>query len=213
MCKKFPGILATILLLAPCSLFGQESTPATDDFGSWASVQATASVNKFYLTLRGEHRSNQSMSNTECWFISANAGYKFTDWLKAEMGYERWDISRKITDKAVLIVYGTLKQGNLSATLREKYELAFTPDGSANSTLRSKLKTQYAIPNCAFKPYLAAEIYAWSSWKKSLYFVGTDISVSKRSSFDVFYVYSVPKGGRCTHIIGIGYNFSFSLKK
>lgn len=200
-------ILSAALVLLPFIAAGQtRDLPA--DFGSWVSVQATKSLGKGFVAVRAEHRSFEKMSATECWFLMADGGYKITPWLTADVSYEFWQIAGKPYHKAIGCVTGTLRQGNLSAALREKYEFCFSTHSASNSTLRSRLKVQYSIPESRFRPYISAEVFNWDCWKRSLYYVGTDIVVSKHSSFDIFYLYHIQAAGPSVNLIGLGYNLS-----
>lgn len=182
-----------------------------DDGGSWISLQANKSWQKAYGFLRLEHRSFNSFSDTEAQFLATGLGLKLTPWLKTDLSYEYWDINNSVTmHKAVLSGTGTLSRGGLSVALREKLEFAVNPASSTTSfVLRSRLRAQYAIPESAFRPYVMAENFVWSSWIRSLYYVGTDIVLSQHSSFDLFYLYHVPAGSQQVHLVGVGYNFNF----
>lgn len=206
MKKTLFTILAAVLLLIPSAASGQ--TAAYEDMGSWLSAQAMTSWGKAYGTVRAELRTNDKMSSRECWFALVAGGYKFTDWFSADLGYEMWNINQAINHRFVLTTSETLRQGNLSATLREKYEYTVTPAGTTYSNLRVRLKTQYSIPDSCFKPYIAGEVFAWDGWKRSLNYVGTEISIGSRSTLDLFYLYHVQKGGPTFHTLGVGYIIS-----
>lgn len=182
-----------------------------DDGGSWISLQANKSWQKSYGFLRLEHRSFNSFSDTEAKFLATGLGLKLTPWLKADLSYEYWDINNSVTmHKAVLSGTGTLSRGGLSVSVREKLEFAVNPATSSTSfVLRSRLRAQYSLPDSAFRPYIMSENFAWSSWIRSLYYVGTDIVLSQHSTFDLFYLYHVPAGAQQVHLVGIGYNFNF----
>lgn len=198
-------VLASLLLVTSA---GGQTRDIPADLGLWSSAQVTKSFGKAFVAARAEHRSFEKMSATECWFLMASGGYRFTPWLTSDLSYEFWEIGGKPYHKAIVCATGTIKQGNLSAALREKYELCMSSHSAANSTLRSRLKVQYAVPKSIFKPYIMAEIFNWESWKRSLYYVGTELAVSKRSSFDLFYMYHLQASGPSIHTLGVGYYLS-----
>ena len=193
-----------VLLLSGVYALAQE--PVKDDAGSWLNLQVNGGFGKAYTFARLEHRSNESFSNTECWFAVAGGGYSLTKWLKADVSYEFWHLGpENIRHKAVLSTMGTMNRSGLSAQVREKLELAFNPEtGKCTPTLRSRLRVQYAVPNSAFRPYCMAEIFTWDSWQRSLYYAGTEISLNKNLFIDIFYLYHLPSGGRPEHVAGLG---------
>ena len=204
-------ILLVIASFAALSLFdaaAQDAGKTPDDAGSWCSVQVMKPIDKAFLTARLEHRSNSKFGNTECWFLATAAGYKFTPWLTTDLGYEYWSIGGNPCHKAVFGVTGAVRQGDLSVAWREKYELAFNPGKPGASTLRSRLRAQYIIPESAFRPYLMAELFSWDGWKRSLYYVGTDIVISKACSFDLFYCYHLQAAGPAVHTAGVGFTLT-----
>lgn len=206
--KKNLTIIAA--LLAACLSASAQSVIASPAFsdqgGAWLSVQLNKGLGQSYAFARFEHRSINCFKDPEVWFGLAGAGYKFTPWLKADLSYEYWHIYPDgVNHKVVLCTTGTLSNGPLSVALREKWEYAINPDGDNTNTLRSRLRAQYAVPECAIRPYMMAEIFTWNNWKRSLYYVGADIVVSKHSAFDVFYLYHLPHSGPAQHIVGLGY--------
>lgn len=205
MCKPFLGCLiaAAILLAVPTNLSGQ-TVPDSHDLGSWVSVHVNKSWGKPYMAFRAEHRSNQSLSNTECWFLLASGGYRLTDWLSSDASYELWNIAGAQHHRLVLTASEALRQGNLSVTLREKYEYTFAPGGGTYSNLRVRLRAQYAIPDSAFRPYMMAEVFTWGAWKRSLYYAGTDIVLGRNVALDLFYLYHLQQGGPYVHTLGVG---------
>ena len=206
MCKPFLGcLLAAAILLAASTVLSGQTVPDSHDLGSWVSVHMNKSWGKPYMALRAEHRSNQRLSNTECWFLLASGGYRLTPWLSSDLGYEFWNIGGAQHHRFVLTASETLRQGPLSVTLREKLEYTLAPGGGTYQNLRTRLRAQYAIPDSAFRPYMMAEVFTWGAWKRSLYYVGTDIVIGEHSSLDLFYLYHLQQGGPYVHTIGVGY--------
>lgn len=199
------------IIAAAMGICAAASAQKTSDLGAWLNLQATASIGKGgYALLRGEYRANNDLKNTECMFMVLAGGYRFAPWLSADLGYEMWSIGSNLNQKAVLTATGTLRRENLAFSLREKYELTFTPSGSTNNCLRSRIRGQYYSEG-AFRPYLAAELFAWSGWQRALFYIGTEISLSKHSTIDIFYCYHMPNGTMPVSTLGLGYYFNFSL--
>lgn len=203
--KKLVCIFAAALCFSAAAVAQRNS-----DLGSWISVQATGTAGKAYGFFRGEYRANQDLKNTDCRFLVLGGGYKAAPWLNTDLNYELWDISGAYYHKAVLTLTGTLRRDALAVSLREKYELTFKPDGSTGSCLRSRLRAQY-FSDSAFRPYLATELFAWSTWQRSLFYIGTEIALSKHSVIDLFYCYHVPNGSIPVSTLGLGYYFTFAL--
>lgn len=199
------------ILLSICILLFAIPAAIADDGGSWINIQANKNWNKTYAFARLEHRSNNSFGSTEAVFTSIGGGYKLTPWLKADLSYEFWDIKPQLNfHKAVLSAAGTLAKDNLSVSVREKLEFALNPDNSATSfTLRSRLRAQYNIPESIFRPYIMSEIFTWSSWIRSLHYVGAELAIDSHNCIDLFYMYHLPNGSQPVHILGAGYYFTF----
>lgn len=157
--------------------------------------------------LPAEHRSFEKLAATQSWFLAAAGGYRFLPWLVADIGYEYWQIGGNPFHKAVTAVTGTLRSGNLSTSLRERYEFCF--NNPNHSTLRTRLKVQYSFEKSIFQPYLMAEIFNWSSWMRSLNYVGTEITVNRHNSFDIFYMCHLQAEGPVIHTFGAGYYLNF----
>ena len=163
-------------LLASLAAFSAICTAApsarADDFGSWASIQATKSIGTgAYAMARFEHRSYENMSATECYFAMAGGGGRICNWLSGDLSYEFWKVpsAGDITvHKGVASITGTLRRDALAVSLREKYELAFYPgsggsgeggSGRCTSTLRSRVRAQYKIDAVPLTPYVMYEYF------------------------------------------------------
>lgn len=182
-----------------------------DDGGAWLSVQANKGWKDTYAFARLEYRANNHFQSTDAWFLAAGGGYAFAPWLKADLSYEFWRVSNEMSvHKAVLSGAATMVRDGLAVSIREKLEFAVTPSASATSlTLRSRLRAQYSIPGSIFRPYAMAEIFNWSSWIRSLYYAGVEMSIDKHNMFDLYYLYHLPNGGPAVHLLGVGYFFNF----
>lgn len=130
---------------------------------------------------------------------------------------------------------GSYKFGRLKLSLRERYQFTHNTeqtvakfdgdDGTRKSdevieakdkqVLRSRLKAEYDIRKSAFSPFVSAELYSslddGLSTEKMRFTIGTDISLSKRHSINVFYRYvdSHNADEDDLNVIGVGYKFKF----
>ena len=214
MKKVFITILSAVALFS-----AQANAQSFSDLGTWSSVQLIKSFGAPYAMARLEHRSFDNISNTECWFAMAGAGYNFNSWLKGDLSYEYWNIpsaGNKVQHKGVLTLNETLKRDELAVSLREKYELAYNPSsGSISNTLRTRLRGQYRADGSRFTPYLMFEYFSsldGKGWVRSLHYAGTEISLGKGHSFDFYYMYhTFDKAGLvgACHVLGAGYILVF----
>lgn len=213
--KKVLFIILSFLVL----FSAQTNAQSVSDLGTWSSIQLIKSMGAPYAMARLEHRSFDNISDTECWFAMAGAGYNFNSWLKGDLSYEYWSIpsaGNMIQHKGVLTLNETLKREGLAVSLREKYELAFNPDTkSISNTLRTRLRGQYKAPDSAFTPYMMYEIFGsldGKGWVRSLHYAGSEISLGGGHSLDLYYMYHLyDKAGMtgACHVLGVGYVLVF----
>ena len=213
--KKVLFIILSFLVL----FSAQTNAQSVSDLGTWSSIQLIKSMGAPYAMARLEHRSFDNISDTECWFAMAGAGYNFNSWLKGDLSYEYWNIpsaGNMIQHKGVLTLNETLKRDGLAIALREKYELAFNPDAqSFSNTLRARLRGQYKAPDSAFTPYMMYEIFGsldGKGWVRSLHYAGSEISLGGGHSLDLYYMYHLyDKAGMtgACHVLGVGYILVF----
>ena len=200
--KKKLTLSTIVFIVISMNSFAQKA----NDSGAWLNLQVNKGWEKAYAMARFEHRSNNNFGSTECMFVMAGGGYKFTPWLKADLSYEHWKINPDITqNKLVLSTIGTLSRSGLSAQIREKLEYTFESSGKAAWNLRSRIRVQYAFENSIFRPYIMSEVFNWNVWRRTLHYAGVELYVSKHSIFDVFYMYHLPNGGPAVHTLGLGY--------
>lgn len=185
-------------------------TAYADDFGSWIDVQLNHKFsNEVYSAIRIEHRTKNNMKDLDVWFVRPTIGYNLTSWLKADLSYDFLRTTTTTTHRSLLGITGTLRQGNMSMSIKERWQYAYTPDSKkAANTLRSKFTASYAIPNSIFKPYVAMEIFTDKKWQKTRHYIGTDIKLSRQSSLDVYYLWYTFADNTASHIIGLGYNLN-----
>lgn len=200
---------AGIMLLACQPAFSQESEDTT--FGGWEFLEIYHGFGSsgWFASFYFEH-DNFRYRTVEDWYTRTTVGYKFRPWLKADVAYDYiWEPSG-VTHKALFDLTGTLKQGNLSVQLRERY-LHNWLQGSPvqGNELRSRLKTQYSIPGSRFKPFLAMEVFTWDRWKKTRHYAGTTITLNGHFEIETYYMYYVFASKPAEHVLGIGLNMEF----
>ena len=112
-------------------------------------------------------------------------------WLKADAAYDFLQEPAFHTHKLNLDLTGSLKQGNLKVSIRERYVHSWTPaTGEQGNVLRSRLKLQYAFPESRWSPYLAVEVFTWGdSWKKTRHYVACNYDFSDKVQLEAYYLY------------------------
>jgi len=210
--RRLLSLTAYLGLLVPT--FAQSES----DWGSWSAIQGTKVFDRSYVMLRGELRTMNNFSTTECWFVSAGGGYSITKWLKGELSYEFWKLppleGNPTVHKGVLAFTGILAKDNLAVLLREKYEFTYPENtGVVSNILRSRLRCQYKIGK--FTPYLMYEFFndfEGHGWIRSLHYIGSEFTLGKKHTLDLFYMYHLYDIGGDTgarNTLGISYYFKF----
>ncbi len=90
------------------------------------------------------------------------------------------------------------------------YGYTYSRKGSAKHVWRNRIELGYKI-NKIWEPYMSGESYMAKGWDKLKFRLGTDISLSKRHSLDVGYLYqrSFNDEDADKHIINVGYKYKF----
>lgn len=196
-------------LLIMAALMTAVATQAqAPDFGAWGSLQLSHSWgNGWYANLRSEYRMRGG--ETDLWFVRPTVGRKLTPWLKADLGMDRM-ASSALQLRALFSLTLTLKEGPLSASLRERYILSRNVhSGSFAHLLRSQLKVSYSIPQSIVAPYLAVEVYGWEHWHQTHHFAGTRLRLGDKQALDLFYLYGTSATKPELHALGAGYEVAF----
>ena len=207
---KVSLLVAVLSLVTSGVLRAQENE--NDRFGGWEFFEVNHEFGngpffaKFYFEF-----DNYGFNRMECWYTRTSFGLKLFPWLKANLAYDYLRYPSFTTHKAVFDVIGTLKQGGLTVSIRERYMHDWTPSlGTQGDVLRSRLKVQYSIPETRFSPYLAVEVFTWGDvWKKTRHYVACDYDLSKSVQLEAYYLYYAFNGLPAEHIIGTGVNFYF----
>ena len=204
--------VATVVALAfAMAAAGSAAAQDEDTFSSWNTIQLKKSWERMYATTRLENRTG------DCFIVRQYVGCKVMPWLKFDVAYDYIaEHDGAVKQRALASLTGTLKQGPLSVSVRERYVISFNrPDGSAEwdaptSVLRSKLTAKYAIPDSRFAPYLAVELFTWEKWKKTRHYAGTEIRIDEHNALDLFYMYYTFVGkSYAQHTLGAGWSLSF----
>ena len=201
------AIWLSLLFLCPVSASAEED----NTFGGWEFTEVYHNFGKsgFFGSVYFEH-DNYQYKRMECWYIRTTAGYKINSWLKGDVCYDYMREPGQNVHRALFDLTETLKQGNLSVALRERYVSSWTPGLDERSdVLRTRLKVQYAIPQTRFKPYLAMEIFTWDKWKKTRHYVATTYTINEHMEAEAYYLYYTFAGKPAEHVIGVGLNFEF----
>lgn len=185
------------------------SAQEKDTFGGWEHLDVGIPLGKsgWDVNLYLEH-DNLEYRRLDMFFASAGVGYKITDWLKAGVAYDFMVEPEALAHRAVAYVTGTLKAGDLTVSLRERYQYIWSGGVTRANELRSRLKAQYAIPGSRFSPYLAVEVYTWDKWLKTRHYAGTTFSITDKIALEAYYMYFVFSSSPARHIIGVGININ-----
>ena len=198
-----------ILIPALLTLFSALATGAQEsDFGLWGSLQVEKKWdNGWYANTRLEYR--QRDGGLDLWFLRPTVGYKVAPWLSADLGFDRFENASSVQYRALLSATFTLKQGPLTASLRQRYIRSYNTTASTWGNLfRAQLKTSYAVSGTPFTPFIAIEIYAWEHWKQTHHMAGTRLRLSPHHSFELFYVYATSATRPEAHILAAGYTLT-----
>ena len=180
-----------------------------DTLKGWSFFEIDHTFNKhLYGYFYFEH-DNIEYRKTEEYWTRLMLGYRYNKWLKTAVGWDWFQNPDGHYYRYVLDNIGTIKEGNLTVSLRERYLLTHTPlNHTVNHLLRSRLKAQYAVPQTRLTPYLSVELFTWDNWKKTRYYAGTTVRCTDWMDFEAYYMYYVYNGKPASHIIGLGLNFN-----
>ena len=205
-------LAAAALVLLPClCAHAQEAEQEDNTFGGWEFIELYHGFkdSNWFTSIYFEH-DNYQYRRLECWYTRLTVGYKINSWLKTDVAYDFMMEPDYITHRGVYDITATLKQGNLSVSLRERYIHSWSPSiGKHSDVLRSRLTAQYSIPDSRFSPYLAIAVFTWDVWKKTRHYVATTFEINDHFELEGYYLYYTFKGAPAEHVIGIGLNMEF----
>lgn len=202
------GIIAILLLLGPLATAQEQVEDNT--FGGWEFFEINHNFGKspIFGSLYFEH-DNFQYQRLDCWYIRTTVGVKILPWLSADVAYDFLRDPSAFSHRAVFDLTGSLKEGHVSVSLRERYMHTWTPSkGEQSDVLRSRLKVQYNFDNSRFSPYVAVELFTWGvTYKKCRYYAGCYYNFSKKVQAEAYYIYYAFNGKPAEHVLGIGLNF------
>ena len=207
MCIMQKVLCILVFFMVNLSLYSQEKEE-DNTFGGWEffEVYHDFKDSDWFTSFYFEH-ANYQYKRLESWYARLMFGYKINTWLKTDVAYDFMQEPGFITHRAVADLTGTLKQENLTVSVRERFIHSWSPEiDKESNVIRSRLKAQYAIPNTRFKPYLAVEVFTWDKWKKTRHYAGTTYNINKHFEIEGYYIYYTFDGKPAEHVLGIGLN-------
>lgn len=225
----------TILCLVIAILSGSLCAAQNNDFGIWTEVGIDKNIGKgFGASVGVKLRSQDMTTRFERVTGYAFVEYRICSWLKADAGYEyihKYNLpgddviydddfaypgSWESRHRANVSLTASVNWGPVKFSLRERYRYAYISEAGVfaehEHILRSRLTAEYRISDrCPVRPYVAYELYSWSTIEKMRYNIGGKFTLGEHSSLDVFYRIQDRVGHRkvTDHVLGITYGYSF----
>lgn len=207
---KYSIVPLLALLFLPHIIYAQESND-DNSFGGWHFVEIDhkfSNSSKWTGMLYFEHE-NYQYHRLDCWFFRPGIRYNVLPWLKLGLSYDYLKFPNTYGHRAVFDVVGTLKEGNLSTSLRMRYLHTWKPElGTNDNEIRTRLIVSYMIPDTRMMPYLAVEIFTWdNTWRKSRHYVACTYDITDYMQAEAFYMITF-RDHEPEHILGFGMNFT-----
>lgn len=191
-------------------LFAYAQQEVDNSFGGWHFVEIDHKFgdSKWTGMLYFEHE-NYQYQRLDCWYLRPGIRYKVLPWLKLGVSYDYLKLPTTYGHRAVLDVVGTLKEGNLSTSLRLRYLHTWKPElGAEDNELRTRLIVSYKIHALKLTPYMAVEIFTWgNTWRKSRHYLACTYDITKWMQAEAFYMITF-RSQEPEHILGFGMNFN-----
>lgn len=220
--KTFLPVLLFIFL--PVVLTAQDP-----DFGIWTSVKARHDFNKqLEAELSFELRTAENVSVTDQYFGELGLSYSFNDYFAAgasfrSIGKLEDDEEYHFRQKFLFHLKGTIPLGRLDVSARVMYEkvlLSYVEDFDdpmSENYARTRFKAEYDSKSSPLKPFISWEPFFPLSGdpdytiEKSRLSAGTELKISRRSSFGISYIFDNKTKPTRTdeHIISVGYELKF----
>ena len=195
-------VLISLLLLLPLALPAQES----DRFGSWLFLEANKSFdNGLSLMIHNEHDTYEP-TRFDCGYVRVSVGYKVLKWLKVGVNYAPLcSADHSWSHYGEAEVVGTLKSGDLSVSIRERYRHGFT---NGKNELRSRLKVAYSLPDTPWGFYVAPEVFTrGNDWLRTRHYCSCTYDLNPYVQFETYYMYYAFKNTPPENVLGLGFNF------
>ncbi len=172
-------------------------------------------------------------------FLKADAGYQYIQFQHPEETTKKGNYIPAYWSprhRATFSLTGTHSFDRFKISLRERYQYTYRVgisvpkysseemtkqkddeeiDSKSISVLRSRLQLEYNIRKSGFTPYASGELYnsldKGGTLKKIRWTLGTEYKLSKKSAFDVYYLYQdeSDEDEANGHILGVGYKLKF----
>lgn len=217
-------IIYTLTLFLICSIGSAQES----DFGVWGSLEVRKKVaDRCRLSVSTESRFVNSATqldkqNTEFSVsyslskkISFGAAYRFSQENSSKRGFENGH--RVSAEASVEQSVGRI-QLKWRAKYQQSYSRLYIPENKYDPTriLRNKLTASYKLYGSRFDPYVSSELFTplasnqtFTIADKMRLAAGTGITITKRLSSDIFYLYQtdLTAPAQAYHIIGIGLSY------
>ena len=218
-----------LLLLLYFCLFSAFALAQKDDFGIWYNVKAkTGLANKLDLGITGSIRTFNKASDINQAFIDWGLDYKLFKYLSTSVSYRiifnrEEDTHYYLRHKLYLELKTSLpvKNFTFSAGMRFQHTTrtyyANDEDKVSRYYGRLKFKAAYDSPVFFINPYITTAIYipmfsgSGQVPGKMRYSAGLDIKISRKSNFEVEYIFQrdyIPDLSDIS-ILSLGYAFKF----
>lgn len=196
-------VLASIITVGA---YAQQEQEVDNSFGGWFFVDANHDFsNGIYLRGFFEH-DNYQFQRLDCNYFRVSVGYKPLPWLSFGVNYVPVNLPGNVWNHyGEADVMGTLKSGNISVSLRERWRFGYNV---RCNELRSRLKVSYKFGDSGYLVYLAPEVFTWGNeWMKTRHYVAAAKSFNEHIQLEIYYLYYAFKDAHPENVIGVGLNF------
>lgn len=197
-----------VLLFVAMSCYEAQAQEEDNSFGGWHFLEVSHSFGNspWSAMLYFEHE-NYQYQRLDCWYLRPGVRFRALPWLKLGLSYDYLQLSSTYGHRIVADVVGTLKEDNLTASLRFRYLHTWKPKmGTEDNELRTRLIVSYHIPETRLSPYMAVEVFTWgSAWKRSRHYAACTYDITSHIQVEGFYMLTF-SGHTPEHILGLGLN-------
>jgi len=187
----------------------------TKRFGTWIEAEIAKDIfKKFEFTLEPEIRLQDNFSVDE-YMINGKLTFKPAKFIRLSGAYRFiTDVKNKGNERFHRFgfdVTGRKKWKRLEASIRARLTnyADFDSNNNKNNYLRYRLKFEYDIPNCKFRPFTSYELFHLLSGgeiNKSRFDIGGSYKIFSKNRVGAYYrLESRFNGGSAIHILGIQY--------
>lgn len=222
------SIFIVIFVGAILSTFAQE-TVITSDLEQWTSLSISKKINKHWkLSLDQEFRLKHNASEFNIYFTDLGVDYKINKYFSLGANYRFYQNKnndnvfitqhRWSTDLKYKQDIGRFELG-YRLRFQNKDEDFYTSDTGNNLyNLRNKFSAEYNIRNCKIDPFFSTELYRTinstndTELSKFRWTLGLEYSIKKFGDIELYYRMDNELNlsyDKTTHIIGVGYKYSF----